>query len=51
MRSELRGTAAIAPRAVTLIDLPPPPPDVEVLFDAAQPQQPDAGFGAGILDE
>jgi hypothetical protein len=33
------------------IDLPPPPPDVQVLYSSDAPQAPDAGFGAGILDE
>jgi hypothetical protein len=33
------------------LDLPPPPPDVQVLYSADAPQQADAGFGEGILEE
>jgi superfamily II DNA/RNA helicase len=33
------------------IDLPPPPPDVQVLYSSDAPQSPDSSFGAGILDE
>jgi superfamily II DNA/RNA helicase len=33
------------------LDLPEAPPNVQVLYSSDGPQAPDAGFGAGILDE
>lgn len=33
------------------LDLPPPPPDVQVLYSAEAPRQADAGFGEGIGEE
>ncbi len=33
------------------IDLPAPPPDVQVVYSSDQPQQADSNFGAGIIEE
>jgi superfamily II DNA/RNA helicase len=33
------------------LDLPPPPPEVEVVYSSDKPQPADPGFGAGLLDE
>ena len=33
------------------LDLPPPPPEVELIYSAETAQQPVAGFGEGLLDD